>query len=244
MSSKTIFFLVGLFLSTAIYSQTNEQYRIYVAQADSLYEVGHYELSAARYTAAFDQMDGKAYTNDRYNAACSFALSNNMDTAFYHLFYLAEHEGIKFKDLDHISKDQDLNSLHEDDRWNRLLAIIKQNKLEFEKDLDLDLVAILDEIYTTDQGLRQQIRGIQEEFGQDSPEMKSHWVKIQEADSINEIKVTEILDEQGWLGPKIITDKGNLTLFLLIQHAPLETCLFYSSPSPRNRSRARMPSTS
>jgi hypothetical protein len=52
--------------------------------------------------------------------------------------------------------------------------------------------------------------------------MKKHWKLINEKDSINLIKIQKILDEKGWLGSKVIGNQGNSTLFLVIQHSPLE----------------------
>lgn len=103
----------------------------------------------------------------------------------------------------------------------KLISVVSTNKQEFDK--DLDLVATLDAIYKSDQGLRMQIGEITKAFGHDSEEMKEHWGLMQEADSINQSKVTKILDEHGWLGSKVISDQGNLTLFLVIQHADLAT---------------------
>ena len=49
--------------------------------------------------------------------------------------------------------------------------------------------------------------------------MQSHWKIITEKDSLNLIKVKAILDKYGWLGPDEISDQGNSTLFLVIQHS-------------------------
>jgi hypothetical protein len=42
-------------------------------------------------------------------------------------------------------------------------------------------------------------------------------------DSLNLIKVTTLIDKYGWLGPADIGEDGNATLFIVIQHAHLET---------------------
>ena len=52
--------------------------------------------------------------------------------------------------------------------------------------------------------------------------MKIQYKLILEKDSINLIKVQKILDERGWLGTDLIGSQGNSTLFLVIQHSPLE----------------------
>jgi hypothetical protein len=100
---------------------------------------------------------------------------------------------------------------------------VRLNKEELEKDLDKPLASILEAIYQDDQTYRQQVGEVEEKYGRESDEMKAHWKLISEKDSVNLIKVKKILDERGWLGPKIIGNEGNSTLFLVIQHADLET---------------------
>ncbi|MEL7122827.1 MAG: DUF6624 domain-containing protein [Bacteroidota bacterium] len=224
---KYLLTIVVLLTLNFSFGQNMEKYTEFTNEAFSLYESKEYKKSAEKYQAAFDELEGKAYPNDRYNAACSYALAGDTESSFYHLLYLAENANIKYRDLNHISTDTDLNSLHPDDRWNKLIGIVESNKLEYEKDLDKPLVAILDTIYQLDQGYRRQISEIEEKYGRNSEEMMAHWKLIQETDSINEIKIKKILDERGWLGPKVIGEQGNSTLFLVIQHADLETQVKY-----------------
>ncbi len=49
--------------------------------------------------------------------------------------------------------------------------------------------------------------------------MKELWKTILYKDSKNLLIVKEIIDTKGWLGPDVIGEKGNTTLFLVIQHA-------------------------
>jgi len=93
--------------------------------------------------------------------------------------------------------------LHQDKRWKPLLEIIKQNKDKAEANLNKPLVAQFDSIYVEDQKYRKQIDEIEKKFGWDSKEMKSHWKVINEKDSINLIKVKNILDHYGWLGADV-----------------------------------------
>lgn len=209
------------------FGQNQEKYPEFVKEAWKLYESKEYKKSADKYNEAFDQIDGKAYPNDRYNAACSYALAKDIENSFCHLFRLAENPITKYKNYGHITTDTDLDILHKDKRWDKLIKIVKSNEEEAEKDLDKPLVAILDSIYTEDQTYRHQIDKVEEKFGRDSEEMKVHWKLINEKDSINLIKVKKILDERGWLGAEMIGRQGNSTLFLVIQHSDLETQLKY-----------------
>lgn len=221
---KIIFFTVINFtVLNFSFGQNLEKYSQYVEEAWNLYENKKYKESADKYKEAFDQVDGKAYKQHRYDAACSFALAGDTENAFFHLFYLAEKITRKYDDLDHILNDSDLNSLQNDIRWNELIEKIKANKAESEKKLDKQLISILDSIYEEDQSYRLQISEIENKFGRNSEEMNNHWKIINQKDSINLIKVQKILDNRGWLSPEIIGDKGSLTLFLVIQHSNLET---------------------
>ncbi|HLV41299.1 MAG TPA: DUF6624 domain-containing protein [Brumimicrobium sp.] len=198
------------------------KYDSFVKKADSLYNAKDFKNSAVEYQNALDANDGKAYPNDRYNAACTFALAGDSKNAFYHLFYSAEHPRILYDNYNHITTDSDLNSLHKDEQWEKLIEMVKANKDEAEKDLDKPLVAILDSVYREDQTYRRQIGEVEEKYGRESEEMEKHWELINEKDSLNLIKVQKTLDERGWLSSSVIGHQGNSTLFLVIQHSPLE----------------------
>lgn len=189
-------------------------------KACNLYENQDYLASAKKYSEAFVTLGNKGNSTDRYNAACSWALANQIDSSFVQLFRIAEKGN--YSNYRHITTDSDLSNLHFDKRWNKVLDLVKRNKEKSEANLDKPLVAILDTIYKEDQGLRRQIRKVEEKYGRDSDEMKTHWKTISKKDSINLIKIQKILDKRGWLGQDIIGGQGNMTLFLVIQHSPIE----------------------
>ena len=229
MKIRLLFILIACICFHFAYGQNKEHqqsYASFVQEAEQFYDTKDYQQSAEKYKAAFDQIEGKAYPNDRYNAACSYALAKDIDNSFYHLLRLAN-SMTKFSNYDHLTSDTDLNILHKDKRWEELTAIVKANKVELEKDFDKPLVAMLDTIYQEDQSYRMQIDAIEKEHGRDSKEMQDHWTLINEKDSINLIKIKKILDERGWLGSNIVGRKGNSTLFLVIQHADMETQVKY-----------------
>lgn len=189
-------------------------------EAFKLYKNKDYLSSAKKYSEAFTELGNKENTTDRYNAACSWALANQIDSSFVQLFRIAEKGN--YGNYRHITTDTDLTTLHSDKRWNKILDLVKVNKGKAEANLDKPLVAILDTIYQDDQSVRRQISEVEKKFGRDSKEMKAHWRTINKTDSKNLIKIQKILDEKGWLGRDVIGGQGNSTLFLVIQHSPLQ----------------------
>lgn len=218
---KKIISLFICFIYTQItFAQNAEYYRL-VKKADSLYNAKDFKTSALTYTAAFKANGWVGMSDDRYNAACSWALANNSDSSFFQLNRIATKAN--YMNYGHITTDPDLNSLHADQRWKPLLDLIKQNKEKAEANLNKPLVAQLDSIYTEDQNYRLQIDQIEKKYGWESNEMKAHWKIINEKDSINLIKVKSLLDKYGWLGEDVVGRQGNSTLFLVIQHSDQKT---------------------
>ncbi|MGO3181993.1 MAG: DUF6624 domain-containing protein [Aequorivita sp.] len=201
------------------FGQDEEKYSELTNEAWSLYETKDYKQSAEKYSEAFIALGNTGYVPDRYNAACSWALAKEIDSSFVQLLKIAEKGN--YTNYNHISTDSDLDILHSDQRWREVLALVKTNKEKEEANFDKPLVAVLDTIYEEDQGLRKQLGEVEQKYGRNSEEMKSYWNTIAEKDSINLIKIQNILDERGWLGQDVIGRRGNTTLFLVIQHSDL-----------------------
>ena len=85
------------------------------------------------------------------------------------------------------------------------------------------LKTVLDTILQDDQQNRENVLELENRYGWESKEVQDLWKVISQKDSINLIKVEKILNEYGWLGPDQIGEEGNETLFLVIQHANIET---------------------
>jgi len=217
----TLLAILSFLVFNLTYSQDQEKYSKLIKEAWNLYQSKDFLKSGQKYSEAFVTLDGDGKVNDRYNAACSWALANEADAAFVQLFKIAQEDN--FTNLGHITIDPDLNSLHKDERWNKLIVIVKSNKEKAEANLNKPLVAILDTVYQEDQKYRQQIKGIEDKYGRESDEMRAHFKILMQKDSINLIKVKKILDEHGWVGADVIGNQGNSTLFLVIQHSDLET---------------------
>jgi hypothetical protein len=86
---------------------------------------------------------------------------------------------------------------------------------------DTILKNTLESIRLKDQTLRLLLPDINKKFGKYSEELKYIWTLIHHQDSINEIEVENIIDNYGWLGENRVGELANQSLWLVIQHAPL-----------------------
>ena len=213
---QTILILTFIVLTNFMSGQNiPKKYFVLVKIADSLYRAKDYKNSAIQYSDAFKSNGWKGTSNDRYNAACSWALATIPDSAIFQL----ERIVANYTDYKHITTDSDLNSLHKDNRWEQLLEKVKKNIVKAEAKLNKPLVVSLDTIFDEDQKYRQQINVIATKYGWESKELKEHWKIINEKDSINLLKIEAILDKFGWLGPDVVGEQGNTALFVVIQHS-------------------------
>ena len=213
-------FVVILVLSTQGFGQFS--YYKFSGQGDSLYRAGEWRASAEAYSRAFGaNNNGNGAMTFRYNAACSWALAGEMDSAFHHLERAVNDHN--YSAYDHIVKDKDLVTLHQDVRWVPLMGKVKSNKDKTEAKFNKPFAARLDSIYQEDQKFRRIVSDVEKEHGVNSKEMYELWKTINRVDSLNVIEVSAILETHGWLGQEVVGREGNMALFLVIQHANLET---------------------
>jgi pimeloyl-ACP methyl ester carboxylesterase len=147
---KKITFLFSFLISIAsVFGQVNtSNYEIHIRKADSLYQVKDFTNSALAFSDAFNKPDAKITMNQRYNAACSYALANIADSAFFYLNYIATL--MNYSNYGHIKSDADLKSLYTDSRWKPLIEIVNANKDKAFASLDfITLNGHKVEVYTT-----------------------------------------------------------------------------------------------
>jgi hypothetical protein len=219
MKTRIIVISACMLLMISARAQVSSGYAENVAKAWELYNSKDYLNSAKTYSLAFALNGGKGTGTDRYNAACSWALAGNIDSAFFYLAGAAEKSS--YDNYSHITTDTDLNSLHSDKRWNKVLEKVKANKEKAEANFIKPVVAILDTVYIEDQKYRKGIVELIQKEGMQSPVVQERLKQMNYADSINLIKVQKILDEYGWLGFDKVGRMGAMTIFLVIQHSPL-----------------------
>jgi len=88
--------------------------------------------------------------------------------------------------------------------------------------LNKSLTLVLDTIYKADQGSRYRAQDLSKAKAT-AAQVDSAIKAAHIADSLNIIKVTQIIDKYGWLGPQDVGMNGSQALFLVIQHANLAT---------------------
>lgn len=192
-------------------------YNMMVMQASDLYDAGRYEASGIAYSKAFAANHGLALYDDRYNAACSWALAGNRDSAIHYLQLASNRE--QLRNYKHMLGDSDLRKLHEDKEWTAICEQVKQNLERAERGQNKELVARLKSVHEDDQKYRRQVDSVEERYGRDAPEAKAVWAKMRLQDSLNELIVIDIIEKHGWPSPTLVGDIGANAVFLVVQHA-------------------------
>jgi len=207
------------------YGQSVNNYDQLIKSADSLYRARQFKASAVKFNDAFNTKPRKVKSNHPYNAACSWALAGNRDSAFYYLNLSAKQ--FAYSNLEHITSDSDLQPLYKDARWNAIIEQVGKNKIKAKAKLNKPLIALLDSVYKADQDPRSQIDSVEKTYGLKSKERSDLFVSMAKSDSSNLIIVLHILTKYGWLGTDIVGENGNKTIWLVVQHADLQTQIKY-----------------
>lgn len=212
---KQLIILITFVLSNTIFAQSFEEK---IKEASSAYADSNYRISADLYAAAFKIHEGDA--GQYYNAACSWALTGDTLVAIRYLGLAAKHG---WNNVKHLKRDTDLSNLHQLTEWQTVIDMVQKNVDEFEKDFDKPLKEQLEKIYVKDQMLRQLYEQAQDKFGRESDEMNYFWELMSQQDSLNELEVVAIIEKHGWVGISKVGGQANMVLWLVIQHAPIET---------------------
>jgi hypothetical protein len=124
---KILFLLLFLFSAKSLLAQQMPaSYNRQIQYADSLFQLHDYKNAATAYSVAFKMNRKKGLVDDRYQAAVSYALSGNADSAFYNLFRIVDKAG--WNKYEELTTDTNLKSLHVDERWNKLVNKVRNNK--------------------------------------------------------------------------------------------------------------------
>jgi hypothetical protein len=95
------------------------------------------------------------------------------------------------------------------------LAAAKKNGI------NVPLMEELAQIKYTDQEHRKKMSKINKEYGWQSPQMDSLWALQNHADSVNTLRIEEIIAQYGYPGKSLVGKAQASTAFLVIQHGDL-----------------------
>jgi outer membrane protein OmpA-like peptidoglycan-associated protein len=222
MKAYLLFLCVFIFGGAAFAQLPSKQYTVLIKRADHHYRSKNYQLSAETYAQAF-KLNKKVSVNDRFNAACSWAMAKQKDSAFAQLNSVTEHG---YTNYEQITTEHDLDPLHKDKRWLLLLEDVKQNIAAKEAKLDKALVAQLDSMAKEKQYYFEEILKIL-----NTPDSKTKGdelsKKARENDSLHLIAIKAILDSRGWPGPDVAGEKGNDMMFGIVRNADVATQVKY-----------------
>jgi hypothetical protein len=212
---KWLTFALLLLLATIT---TAQDYSNLVAEGEKLYASKDFALSAIKYKEAFIFQKNNA--SDLYNASCSAALSGDAKTAMEWLQLSFKNGWIN---SNHMTSDSDLSSLHGTKEWNNLVTEMQNEAARIEASYDQPLKAELIQIFNEDQAIRYESINAANQYGYESAIVDSLDRIMIYRDSLNLIKVVNILETRGWVGADKVGGQANQTLFLVIQHADLAT---------------------
>ncbi len=216
---KNILLLSLLFIVQIAISQSNpKEYNTLIKKADSCYNTKTYIRSIDYFEGAFKI----ERTNPKhlYNGACAAALANDTNKAFDWLNLSIDNGYIN---ITHLKIDSDLAALHSKNEWEKLIIKLEKKieiiEVNYNKPLQKELLSI----YEEDQGIRMKFMSIYNNPSSDRKKIDSIGKIMNYRDSLNLIKASKILDTKGWVGKDVVGEEANKTLFLVIQHADLQT---------------------
>jgi hypothetical protein len=206
-----------LALRTDGYTQLSAEYPALISQANALYKSKDFAKSAEAFSKAFQSSGWKGNVNDRYNAACSWALAGMSDSAFFQLFRIAEKGN--YTNYTHASNDKDLESLYSDTRWTLFLALVSRNKEKSEEGLNKELILLLDSMETLDQKWRHTVTSLRNvETKNEAESMVDALKSLVLTDSLNYPVLQQIFNRYGFLNYDIVGINGSRKFWLLVQH--------------------------
>lgn len=209
--------LAMLFVGCAGGAGQSELYNDYIRQADSLYMAGNYAAASNKFSEAF-MLKRHIQDHHLYNGACVAALAGDIDIAFERLQMRIDCAPDWY--VDDPMRDNDLQALHTDQRWQQYVETMTARKERIERDYDKPLRAKLQEIAREDQDVRYAyIASLAEGNPQRSDSLLRN---MQRVDSVNEVEISHILDSRGWVGRDVVGEACE-TFWLVIQHSSLES---------------------
>lgn len=224
-SNKVIPTIFGTFCCVAALAQNKpvilpEDFSKHVRVADSLMTAGNYALAADNYRKAFSDYKWKGPVPDRLNAARAYAYTGQNESALAALQLLCETE--RFFDYPSILKDKAFEGLRNDPRFKQVLQCIRASQQKHAPKFNPELRDQLLALKKEDQEVRSALDAV---IKRNAPATAINEIstRMLATDSANIAFVADMLDHKGWPDKFTVDFTGCDAIFLIIQHAPLET---------------------
>ncbi len=196
-------------------SAEDEAYQTLVVAGENSLKNMDYDSCMVYYKEAF-KIRQTSYLSTMRNAACAYSAEDQK--------YLDEQLKIAF-DLSWGGSKNIYDNYPEFEylAGSEFEKTIEEMYLKYAGEAGVDLVMMeeFDQIIYEDQRYRLEMNEVEEKYGYESPQMDSLWALQNHADSLNTMRITEIIDEKGYPGKSMVGDGHASTAFLVIQHAEL-----------------------
>lgn len=215
MKILSIILLLFVCNTTNVVCQT---YNEFTQQALEQYNNKNYKESSKSWDKAFKVHKG--YASDYYNSACTNALAGNNNKALDHIGNAIENG---WNDITWLKKDTDFSSLKETQEWSNFLNNIPKLQQEYLSSINVEMKDKLENLRMKDQTMRLLLPDAEKRFGRQSDEY--NWFRnelMPRNDSIVLNEIVAVIENDGWLGITEVGELANQTLWLVIQHAPLD----------------------
>ena len=182
----------------------------------------HYQLSVARALEIYDDLVGAGVEPERILAKGY----GNWEM----LFPKARHEQqqrrnrrVEIRIVDCEYAETEVNdTIYNRDYFRTDAYSVDRGQVTVDSRFDKDLVRQLEKIHQRDQLYRNRVKDIERRYGRQSVEAEQNVRSMARADAANLIEVAEILEDKGWPSADVVGLKGGTTIFMVLQHAPVD----------------------
>jgi hypothetical protein len=195
-------------------AQDKQNYSVPLHIADSLFAARKYQKAATVYATVRTLNYGVLDTAHLYKAAACWAATGKRDSAFLYLEFIA---GRGFENERMLSADPLFTRLHRDSQWETILSAVHQNRVK----LIPAVAAELSQMLKNYQKDFDEYQLLVNQHGKNSAEARSFKDHLREADSINFIKVSSIVNTYGWKGKEYFGADGPEALVTTLLHASI-----------------------
>ena len=185
-----------------------------------------YARVAATYDSVFALVGDRAVPKDRYDAGRAWAEAGQKERAWADWLKAVRKDGF-IDDFGTATREAKMLEMDKDSRWNEFWAGVLANQAKKDSVGNPGLMDSLETVFHRDQDQRLLIDSVQKQFGFSSEQLKNLWKSIASNDSANLVFVNSVVARYGWPGPDIVGRKGDLALFMVIQHADSATQVRY-----------------